>query len=192
MRLLNFLKFGFFIFLKYRWFFLQHTLTFHHLVIFNGFKIFVEPIFILLFLLVHNILISFPHGAVIYNVLLLLLEFFLLFQFFLIIFLNDLLLSLFILDFRLLYHIICESRRFLLMKFCLFLHRFQDIKFKSFGQHFVDLGHLENICRNVINFFFDRFVWRFIIFVLHVFFLFFIFRILLDLRLHFFIILDVI
>ena len=71
------------------------------------------------------------------------------------------------------------------MKFRLFLHRFEDIKFKSFRQHFVDLGHLENICRNVINFFFTRFLWQFIFFHVDIIVLFIIFWILVDLRLIF-------
>jgi hypothetical protein len=54
------------------------------------------------------------------------------------------------------------------MKFCLFLHRFQDIKFKSFRQHFVDLGHLENISWNVINFYFCWFLWLSIFFWVHI------------------------
>ena len=69
----------------------------------------------------------------------------------LIIFLNDFLLFKFVLNFRLLYIIICEPRRLFIMNFRLAFHNFVYFKFEAFRQHFVNNRHLDHICVDVMR-----------------------------------------
>ena len=96
------------------------------------------------------------------NVHLLFFQLLLLFQSLLVVLLNDLLLFFLILNFRLFYHVICQSGGLFLMQISLSFHSFVDIKFESLWKHFVYHCHLQHVCFYVVQHIF-AFNWTIVV-----------------------------